>query len=527
MDICAVRSVWRVLESLAFLTDGLFRLSLWLTALFLPWYNTGLSVAQMLMGTAVLFPVGLTVRIKRLVSDPFALSWTGLYVLLLLSLLYSEDRISGWGLLRTMIPLFSYPLALTMRGGLSLSEFRTAALIFLVSVATASLYDIVQLNYFSWPSDHRIISRTVSHLRLGYFLVWGMVLCLEGWWRRWLKGPVATLWILLALAMLVMIRSIGMLPFLALVGLLYYREIFRRPRWLAVFIILGLILVSFVVFESYRAVYYFSLKPDRSQLDSVLALGSPYAHWDDGSLLENGTPALVGIYEASLEKAWKQRSSLSYFGPDRKGQPLRTTLIRYLASRGFWIKDSNAVQQLSEEDVRAVEHGHTNFLMSKRFSLAGRLYEVLWEIREYTRDGNPQGRSLATRLELWKAGLQIIKNHMRRGVGVGDVRQALSDQLDRAHSHLIYNKSYGPHNQWLLLAMTGGVPLLLWAWLSLLLPLWVSRSLIRLTNKPFVFFILLLLGSGFWEDIYETQASMTFFSFFYWTTFLWARNEEY
>jgi hypothetical protein len=510
--------------------EGLFRLSIFFTAMFLPWYNTGLSVAQMLMGAAVLFPVGLGGRLKRLMRNPYALSWAGLYVLILLSLLYSDDRKTGWDLLRTMIPLFSFPLALAMRGGLSITEFRVSALLFLASLAVVSLYDIVFLKNIADSSDHRTISRTVSHLRLGYFLTWGLVLCLEGWYRGWLRSYVAVTWLLLALVMLVMLKSIGMFPFLILAGFLYLEGIYQHRRWLAATIILGGGVFTLILIETSRSVYYFSLKPQPHLLDSVLALPSPFQHWDDGSLLENGTPALVGIHEASLERAWQNRSSFPYYGTDGKGQALRTTLIRYLASKGFWIKDSNALARLSEEDIRAIERGQTNFLMRGRFSLAGRLYEALWEMREYARDGNPQGRSLATRLELWKAGLHTAKNHARRGVGVGDVRQALSDELDQIHSRLIYTKTFGPHNQWLMLALAGGVPLLLWTWISLLLPLREAYARLnhRLNpgNKPFVFFVLLLLGCGFWEDIFETQASMTFFSFFYWTTLMRGHYEN-
>lgn len=526
MDICAVRSVCRIAEYNNPQMERLFRLSLWLTAVFLPWYNTGLSVAQMLMGLSVLFPTGLRVRLERLINNPFALSWAGLYVLMLLSLLYSEDDTSGWRFLRTMIPLFSFPLALVMRGGLSHSEFRTTAMLFLASVAAVSVYDIVYLRDTSWPSDHRYISRTVSHLRLGYFITWGLVLCMDGWYRGWMRGALSFLWTVLALVMLAMLRSIGMLPFLLLAGILYLIHVYRRPRWLVMALLLAAAIFFFVGLETYRAVYYFTLKPSKERLDSVMTLRTPYEHWDDGHMLENGTPALVGIHEGSLSRAWQNRSTLPYDGPDKKGQALRTTLIRYLASRGFWIKDSAAVMQLSDADIRAVENGTTNFLMRGRLNLSGRLYEILWEIRQYNRDGNPQGRSLATRLELWKAGLSAVKKYVRRGAGIGDVRQVLSEELDLAHSSLVYTRSFGPHNQWLALALAGGLPLLLWAWLAFFLPLLAPGASGVRHKRLFGFFIILMIGCGFWEDIFETQASVTFFSFFYWTGLLSGHYRE-
>lgn len=521
-DLCAVQGA-RIRD---FFTDraaqGLFRLSLWLTALFIPWYNTGLSVAQILMGAAVLWPGNWGRRLRRLANNPYALSWAGLYVLLWLSQLYSENRSIGWQFLRTMIPLFSFPLSLALRGGISPSEFRQTAFIFLMSVVGVSLYDLFYLgnNEAAVSDDHRLFSRTVSHLRMGYFLVWSLVLCLEGWRLGWMKGPIAAAGAALALLMLALLKSVGMIPFVLLAGLLYLFISLKKDRRLRLPALLtGAGVLVFIGLETSKALTHFYKKPDPQKRAELLSLKPPFTHWDGGFLLENGVPALAGIHEASLESGWNQRSALPYHGNDLKGQPLRTTLVRYLASKGFWIKDSQAVMSLDEADISAIERGCANCLICSPFSLAGRLYEILWELRQYARDSDPRGRSLATRLELWKAGFRVLQKHWRRGTGVGDIRASLSEALDARHSLLPYSGDYGPHNQWLAIAIAGGLPLLFWAFLAFLMPLFTTHFSLH-HRLPFIFMLLLMLFCGFWEDIFETQASVTFFCFFYWTSFL-------
>lgn len=500
----------------------LWRISILLTALFLPWYNTGLSIAQILMGVAALWPSGLRQRLRILFRAPVAFLWPGTYTLLGLSLLHSENQGSGIQMLRTFIPLFSFPLAMAMFGGISRRLFRWATLVFLISVATAVGYDFMSDTLSqNASSDHRAFSRTVSHLRMGYFLTWAAFLSVGARLNGWISPVFSTIYLAVTAFALVWFKSLGMIPFILVIILLWIWWLRPLKVGLKPFLWVGVplsILFCYVGWESYQAWHFYHLRPDSTRLRHTLQLQAPYAHLDQGELSENGVPVLIGLNEPSLERGWRTRSSMNYWGTDLKGQQLRVTLWRYLASCGYWTKDSAAVAGLSLHDVRAVEKGITNRLMKSPWRLAGRIYEALWEWNRYQVDRNPRGRSLATRLELWKAAWNVVKDHPLRGVGLGDVRGALAEALDSQHSRLLYLQTYGPHNQWLGLAMAGGIPLLLWVVLSIFLPIicapcsWIPSS---------AFFLgALLLGCGLWEDVWETQASMTFFSYFFWLSIL-------
>ncbi|MCS6981277.1 MAG: O-antigen ligase family protein, partial [Flavobacteriales bacterium] len=369
--------------------------------------------------------------------------------------------------------------------------------------------------------DHRAFSRTVSHLRMGYFLTWAAFLCVGARLRGWLSPIFSVIYLAVTAFSLIWLKSLGMIPFILFIvvwWIWWLRPL--KPR-LKPFLWAGIplfLLFFYGVWETYQAWHFYHLRPDPARLHQTLQLQAPYVHLDAGEMLENGVPVLIGLNEPSLERAWRARSKMEYWGMDLKGQQLRVTLWRYLASCGYWAKDSAAVAGLSPHDVRAVEKGVTNRLMRSPWRLAGRIFEILWEWDRYRVDRNPRGRSLATRLELWEAAWDVVKDHPLQGVGLGDVRVALAEALDSRHSPLLYLQTYGPHNQWLGLAMAGGIPLLLWVVLSILLPIvciqcsWIPSS---------AFFLgVLLLGCGLWEDVWETQASVTFFSYFFWLNIL-------
>lgn len=500
--------------------DTLFITALTGAAFCLPWYNIGLSVAQMVMGVAVLWPVGMKQRWRKLFQRPEALLGPGLFGLLAVSLTYSDDKALGFQLLKTYIPFFSFPVALALRGGVSEGEWRRILWAFLIGILVAVGFNFLySVNNPSNPTaqNHREWSRTVSHLRLGYFAAWGLMLVLEGGVRRWLSPRITAFWVVVLGLTLLMLKSLAMLPFLIFGFLLWLRAygVWKRPwaRWVLFGGLAGLIWIAYGVGRAY---WNFQRRADPERLRQVLALEPPYEHWDGGAWLENGTPAFIGIHEAALERAWSRRSSRGYWERDSKGQPVRTTLLRYLASKGHWIKDSSAVAALSPQDIRAVEQGLTNHLMRGPLDVAGRAYEFFWEWRQFQKDQDPRGRSLATRWALWQAGLAACRAHLRRGVGLGDVREAVSEILDAQRSPLIYEKKFGPHQQWLGLILAGGIPLFGWTLLFLLWPFFLRQPVffIRKEGYKLFFFTLLILGCGMWEDIFETQASVTFFSFF-------------
>jgi len=482
------------------------------------------------MGISVIFyPISLKEKINNLVKQKVILYWVAFYILLLISLTYSRNQELSWRFLRTMIPLFSFPLAFGLVGGLSKKLLSKIFIIFQSSLLGVLIYNIALtfLNKETQLYDYRGLSFTVSHLRLGYFLLFALFLTYLSFMRNHASSIIAWIFLICFSLGLILFKSVGMIPPLLLGCVLFLKEcIAIKSSFSKIFEFIILIVAGIIIFaavEAGFAFFYFNKRPQANEIAERKVNASGFLHKDTTLWLENGVPALMNIHEESLANAWALRSAYPYEGKDLRGQELRVTMWRYLASCGHWVKDSAALIDLSESDIRAIEKGLTNRLMKNPFRLAGRFYEFFWELRQYRLDGDPRGRSVSTRIELWRASIQVIQDNLRRGVGLGDTRYHLKEMLDVMHSTLSYNLSYGPHSQWLGLLLAGGIPLLSWWLFTLLMPI-INLKSKHLNNL--IFFTTLMIWCGLWEDIFETQASVSFFSFFYWVLYQECVSDE-
>ena len=66
------------------------------------------------------------------------------------------------------------------------------------------------------------------------------------------------------------------------------------------------------------------------------------------------------INDEELDREWNKKSKVYVDGPDKKGNNLRYTLLRYMASKGLR-KDSAGIVSLSPQDIANIECGNTNY----------------------------------------------------------------------------------------------------------------------------------------------------------------------
>jgi len=95
-------------------------------------------------------------------------------------------------------------------------------------------------------------------------------------------------------------------------------------------------------------------------------------------MAENGTLILINVCDAELVREWPYRSHLPFDGKDKKGNNLRYTLLRYLASKKL-TKDSVGISKLSTDDIKNIENGQTNYLFNSSSGLASKWREIVWE----------------------------------------------------------------------------------------------------------------------------------------------------
>lgn len=225
---------------------------------------------------------------------------------------------------------------------------------------------------------------------------------------------------------------------------------------------------------------------------------------------ENGHLVWLYVCEDELREEWNRRSVFSYDSVDENGSRKGDVLLRYLSSKG-WRKDAEGVASLSDKDIAKIERGVTNCRYGKWNGLKRRFDELKWEYWQYQSGGGAAGHSILQRLELWKVGWSLAMENIWKGVGTGDVKREFASQLEEKDSSL-QGSPMRAHNQYLSILIAFGLPGLILFVLGLLLPVLVDLKKI---NYLFLVFLLMMLLSMFTEDTLETQAGVSFFSFFF------------
>ena len=248
--------------------------------------------------------------------------------------------------------------------------------------------------------------------------------------------------------------------------------------------------------------------------------GNAYTFNLENPETENGFPVYVYMCEDELRRSWNQKSQIGYDSVDIKQQPLKYTLMRFLASKGLR-KDSAALAQLTEAEIHAIELGITNVNYQSP-SFKGRLVQIIWEFNQYANGGDPNGHSLMQRIESLKAASSVIRSNLLLGVGTGDLPAEIHKQYSIINSKLDKYHYLRSHNQYLAIAVAFGIFGFLYFLFAVFYPLSYKKK--DLNYFYLIFFITALL-SMLTEDTLETQAGATFFAFFN-AFFLFANPKE-
>ena len=105
----------------------------------------------------------------------------------------------------------------------------------------------------------------------------------------------------------------------------------------------------------------------------------------------------------------------------------------------------------------------------------------------------------------------IIKENLFLGVGTGDVEQAFNSQYNKMNSPLTKEWRLRSHNQFLAIGTAFGIIGLICFLFSLFYPLFAGKNYM---NYFYLTFFIVAFLSMLTEDTLESQAGVTFFSFF-------------
>lgn len=495
----------------------LFALALALVTL--PWSEFLLSLSQIILignwlweGTARRDLGG---RFKRAFTGPGGAVFLSFFGLHVLGLAWTTDLKWGLDLCRILLPVLVFGLVLPSVPRLADRELKNLLLLGAWSVVASTIAALAMRHEVLAQGRYRDLSPFISHIRLGLMLCFSIAVLVYHWPRRWALAAahlLAILWSLWFLDQLQSLITIPILAALAVYGL--WRVVRHRGPVSKLAALLVLAGAAGLAVQFLWSGYQGYLRVDRTvldQLDETSAGGERYYHDLENPLRENGHYVWVHVADGELERTWERRSAMPFHGEDKLGQPLRFTLIRYLASMGQR-KDSTGVQTLTDEDVARIENGMTSVVQGRRGAMAARIAQVLYELDAYRNQGDPNGHSVTMRIEFVRTGLHIARENWLTGVGTGDTQRAFNAAFDELDSPLEPQWRLRAHNEYLTLFISFGLFGFLWSLFSWWWPAWRLQAC---TQPLFMAWAIIFLLSCLSEDTIETQMGATFFALYY------------
>ena len=461
-----------------------------------------------------------------------------LFVLHIVGLLWSSDLVYGFKDLKIKLPLLGLPIIVATTAPLTKHQIHRILLFFSLAVFMATMASLLKL-LGCLPGevhDFRDISLFMSHIRFSLMIVLALLISAYFLFVRRnsisqaerIFYMVGLLWFPVSLVLLKSLSGLfiaGILIFFILLRLVF--EI--RDQVVRYMVLVPVIMIPlFSIFYLSHAInkfYTFDPIPVE-ELDSHTVEGNAYLNKPGNREVENGHYIWIYVCDKELEREWNNVSALEYKGRTSNDNSVRTTLIRFLSSKGLR-KDAAALKQLSEAEVRAIEGGIANHIYMDRFKLYPRIYEVIWEIDRYRLGFDPNEKSVVQRYLYLEAGRKIAHEHLWFGVGNGDVWKEFEEYYEAVQSPLSERWRRRAHNQYLTLLISFGIPGLIICLLALIAPPFLAH---RQHSFLAMGFIILMLVSMLSEDTLETARGASFVAYFYalfifGPDFPWLRNK--
>jgi hypothetical protein len=238
--------------------------------------------------------------------------------------------------------------------------------------------------------------------------------------------------------------------------------------------------------------------------------GNLYEHDFNNQEIENGHFTFLFMNSGELREAWNQRSNIAYDSTSATGFN-QYVLIRYLTSKGLR-KDAEAVDKLTETDIRNVENGMTNYRFGNSSPLYKRIYQIVWETDVYRKGGNPSGHSVTQRIEYYKMAFRIIGENFWMGTGTGGYARAYKEKYDQNPFFKDQKYRQRSHNMFLSYWIDFGIIGLLYICFALLAPVFMER---KTKSYLVLVFMLIVFLSFLNEDSLNNHDAISFFAFLF------------
>ena len=432
-----------------------------------------------------------------------------------------------------MLPLLFFPFVI---GSVRLSQKQINGIlnIFVIAVIISTLVSLCVYLGIYVPrkkpvANYRDISIFVSHIRLGVMCMMSVCYLIYLWYtsgnsqKSWQKIVIAAIvvWLLYFTTLIQAATSWVSVIIAAGVLVLVKRNDFKRWQFYGLTAVMAGSALAAALYI--RSVYtdINLIRDTATELPKLTQQGNPYTHDLKCNLTENGYYLYRYLCREELRSEWNKRSSIRYDSTDLAGQPLRHTLIRYLTSKGL-PKDSCGVWQLTDKDIAGIEKGFGSCINIEKSGIYRRVYEVIWELKNYQNHNDPNDKSVSMRIEFFKTGLHIVKKHPWLGSGPGSTKEAFAQAYDELNSPLRPDNRFLAHNQYLTFVITLGLIGFVLVLICMFAPLFMVKS----DDFLLVTFCTIMFVSMLDEDTLTRQLGCIMFAMFYTFALLLAKQKE-
>ncbi len=499
--------------------DALYIFAIALLIIGLPVSKFLMSVSQIILVMNWILEGDLKNKLRAFVRNKPAVILSSLLLMHVLSLLYTSNMAYGLKDIRIKLPLFILPLIFSTSKPITQKTVDLLLQLFLGTVFVATIISTLILTdtlIHRRIVDIRDTSIFISHIRFG------LLVCLSVFITVYffLKTKAVLLkvtyvificWLIYFLVLMELLTGLSAVIITAaiLIVLHLFRSSKPLMKWGGLALFLSISALGVYVY-TLNNIHTIVAPPIAERILTRTVEGNLYQHDTSNHQTENGHLVWINFQKEEVERSWNIRSKIPFDSKDLKGNGLQFTLIRFLTSKGL-NKDATGVNTLTSNEIKAIERGVANADYQNISSLRGRIHGIFWEIDAYNRTGDANGHSLVQRYEYWKTALAIIKQDPWIGIGSGDVQDAFNTQYELNKSVLLPERRLHSHNQYLSIAVGMGLIGLAWFLITLCYPLYAFQLQ---NNFLYMSFFIIVLLSFFTEDTLETQAGVTFYTFF-------------
>lgn len=486
----------------------------------IPCSNILMSIGGIALAAMFLISPKLLSRTKQVFKEPFTMFALALFIWHVVGLLWTYHIDEGIRDIRIKLPILLFPIALAGIFKLTAHQRLWVIRIYLLTVFTNTLvlFGIHERWYGPDIQNFRDISLFISHIRLSLNICFaiGLLWLYPGVFNTTNKVFVLlkiafSIWAIYFLSILESGTSMLIGASTIVIGFLYF--IFNKTTGKQKIITLCLFFVGTIIGTTIISTFYRSVFTPKysSTLNHIKYNNNQknYTHYHHSLQVENGFYVNHHINLKELTRAWNKRTHSNLFEINNTGYQTKANLLRYLTSKGL-TKDSIGLSKISDEEIKHIINGATNYRFTNANGFVKRLYAIMFEWSEYKLGHSPNGHSLFMRLEFVKTGIHILKNNWVKGVGTGDLQAAFNKAYKQLNSKLAPKWRHRAHNQYLSVWLALGVVGLLLFFGMILYPFYSKNKFPVYTW----YFVLIMLLSFITEDTLETQAGVTFIMFF-------------